>query len=148
MSSSAPSHWVKVFDRRGFLHRIMTELAGGGALISFEGRLSRCRFAKDAVVETRGEAGLLRRSTDWPPRDFIVLRLEAETVQAIFKQVDRWRVRLVHVQIEKDGVLQLVARENFRSGCVFTGPQISTDLLNALQSARIIYAVEVRQDPA
>lgn len=125
----------------------MSELAGGGALISFEGRLSRCHFAKDAVVETPAEAGLLRRSADWPPRDFIVLRLEPETIEAMFKQVDRWSVRLVHVQIEKDGALQLVAREYF-TGWVFTGPQISIGLLNALQTARIIYSIEVSQDLA
>ena len=143
MAEVAQFHYVNVFDHRGFLHRMMSELAGD-ALISFEGALSHCTF-DPAVVVARDEHGLLKRSTDWPKVDFVVLKLETLTTEQIFKQIDRWRVHVRHVQIEKAGTLQLVALNNFQKGNVITGPLISRELLDALMKSRVIYEVEPTQ---
>jgi hypothetical protein len=131
------THWPNVRDRPAFLRRLMEEFAGGR--MSLEGDLSRCNFSDDLVL-TRDEAGILRRNTLFPRQDFVVLRLEPETVAAILKAVmAAGLVRaILHVQIERAGVLQLGAYDNFHPECVVTGPDVSAALLSELQSAGIL----------
>lgn len=133
-----PSHWADVRDRPGFLHRMMVELAGD-ARISLEGDLSRCRFPEDVVVG-RDEHGILKRSTLRPRLDFVVLRLVPETVEPIIKQVMAAGLKraIIHVQIERGGVLDLGAYDNFHSECVVTGPGIGSSLLEELRSAGVL----------
>jgi hypothetical protein len=84
----------------------------------------------------REEVGLLRRNTLYPRQGFVVLRLEPETVAPIFKQVVAAGLSraIIHVQIERAGVLQLGAYDNFHPGFVVTGPGVSAALLSDLQS--------------
>jgi len=98
---------VNVRDKEALLRRLMDECAGGGRL-SLEGDLSKCRFTEDQVL-ARQELGLLKRNTLWPKLDFIVLRLEPDTVAPIFKQIVAAGLSraIVHVQIEHGGTLQL-----------------------------------------
>jgi hypothetical protein len=130
-------HWPNVRDKPSFLRRLMAELAGGR--MSLEGDLSRCNFP-DAVVLAREEMGILRRNTLFPRQDFVVLRLEPETVAPIFKAVmAAGLVRaIIHIQIERAGVMQLGAYDNFHPECVVTGPDVSAALLSEMHSSGVL----------
>ncbi|HLJ12755.1 MAG TPA: hypothetical protein VKU82_16280 [Planctomycetaceae bacterium] len=119
------SHYVNVRKKAAFLHRLMVELAGN-ARLSLEGDLSRCRLP-DELVLSRDESGLLRRNTLYPREDFVIAELMPTSVSPIFKQVMAAGLKraIVHVQIERDGILELGAYDNFHEDCVFTGPGIS-----------------------
>ncbi len=132
------SHWLNVRDKAAFLHRLMAELAGD-ARISLEGDLSRCRFPDNLVV-SREEDGLLKRNTVVPRQTFVVLRLTPEAVAPIFHEVMAAGLKraIVHVQIERNGVLELMAYDNFHPECVATGPGIRPELLNDLKSRGVI----------
>lgn len=133
------SHLIHVRDKPGFLHRMMMELAGGDARISFEGDLSRCRFPDDLVV-SREPVGLLRRNTSHPLQQFVVLRLTPEAVAPIFQQaVAAGLTRAVlHVYIERDGALPFGAHDNFHPECVGTAPPITATLLSELKDKGVV----------
>jgi hypothetical protein len=116
----------------------MQELADG-ARISLEGDLHACNFTSDLVV-TFDEDGILTRNTLSPRLDFIVLRLDVATVAAIFEQVviAGLSEAIIHVQIERAGVLQLGAYDNFHPDCVVTGPAVQPALLSELKSKSIV----------
>jgi hypothetical protein len=130
-------HWPQVRDKPGFLRRLMEEFAGG--CMSLEGDLSKCAFPEDIVL-ARDEVGVLRRNTLAPRQDFVVLRLETETVARILKEVMAAGLAraIIHVQIEHAGILQLGAYDNFYPGCVVTGPGVSVALLAELRSAGVL----------
>lgn len=132
------SHSPVVRDKPGFLHRLMEELAGD-ARISLEGDLSLCRFTEDLIV-SREETDVLRRNTLWPRQDFVVLRLTPKTVAPIFKQVMAAGLKraIIHVQIERNGVLELGAYDNFHPECVVTGAGVSAALLSELKSNAVL----------
>ena len=132
------SHSVNVRDIPAFLHRLMLELAGK-AHISLEGDLSRCQLS-DGIVVTREETAILKRNTLAPVQDFVVLRLAPETVPTIFKQAMAAGLNraIIHVQIERNGVLELAAYDNFDPECVVTGPSISPALLSELKNTNVL----------
>ena len=138
---------LNVRDKVALLRRLMDEFAGGGRL-SLEGDLSKCSFREEQVL-AREELGVLKRNTLWPKEDFIVLRLEPETVTPIFKQIVAAGLSraIVHVQIEQAGTLQLGAYDNFHPECVVAGPAITVELLCDLKSKNVLrdfQAVETR----
>jgi hypothetical protein len=141
------SHWLDVRDKPALLHRLMRELAGG-AQISLEGDLSSCRFAED-VVACRDETVILKRNTSVPKVDFVVLRLTPETIRPIFEQVMKAGIRraIVHVQIERGGVLELAACDNFHQDCVVTGPGVSPALLEELRKTNVLRDFKVAAPP-
>lgn len=101
------SHRIDARDKPGFLHRVMAERACG-ARMTLEGDLSACHFP-EGVTLSREEVGVLRRNTLAPRLDLVVLRLDPETVAPIFGEEKGAWGGIVHVQIERDGVLQLGA---------------------------------------
>ncbi|MCW5554960.1 MAG: hypothetical protein KIS67_22700 [Verrucomicrobiae bacterium] len=117
----------------------MIELAGDNVLISLEGDLAQCRFLDDMVISW-DETANLKRQTRVPKDDFIVLRLTSETVGPIFEQVAAVGLAraIVHVQIERNGVIELGAYDNFHPECVVTGSGVSPTLLDELKEERII----------
>jgi hypothetical protein len=129
----APSHLVDVHDKLGFLHRMMTELAAD-AFISLEGDLSHCRLPKE-LGASGDETALLKRNTLAPRQDFVVLELTPETLEPIFKQIKAAGLKraILHVQIERNGVLELGAYDNFHPECVVSGPGIGEQLLEQLK---------------
>jgi len=116
----------------------MEELAGN-AQLSLEGDLSRCRFTDDVVV-AREETPTLKRNTIAPKQDLVVLRLTPETVDPIFKQVMAAGLKraIIHVQIERNGVPELGAYDNFHPECVVTGPGVSWALLEELKKSNVL----------
>lgn len=137
------SHSVDVQNRLGFLHRLMTALAGT-ARMSLEGNLSRCRFADDLVLG-REAVGVLKRNTLRPQLDFVVLKLEPETVWPIYQQIMAAGLKraIIHVQIDRGGALQLGAYDNFHCECAVTGPAVWASLLAEMQSGGLIRAYRV-----
>ncbi len=134
------THWLIVRDRPGFLHRMMVELAGN-AQLSLEGNLSRCRFSDDLVI-TRDETSILRRNTTAPKQDFVVLRLAPDTVEPILKQALAAGLKrgrgIIHIQIEREGVLELGAYDSFDDKCVATGPGVNRTLLEELRKSNVL----------
>jgi hypothetical protein len=122
---------------------MMVELAGN-ARISLEGDLSRCHFVDDLIV-THEEIGTLKRNTAVPRQDFVVLRLTPETIAPIVQQVSAAGLKgaIMHVQIERNGVLELGAYDNFAPGCVVTGPGVKAELLDELKSKSVVRDFEV-----
>ncbi len=116
----------------------MVELAGN-ACMSLEGDLSHCRFVDDLVL-TRDETATLKRNTLAPKLDFVVLRLTKETVDPIFRQVTAAGLKraIIHVQIERGGVLEFGAYDHFGPECVVTGPGISLALLDELTATNVL----------
>ena len=107
--------------------------------MSIEGDLSHCRFVDDLVL-TPDETATLKRNTLAPKLDFVVLRLTKETVDPIFRQVTAAGLKraIIHVQIERGGVLELGAYDHFGPECVVTGPGISLALLDELTATNVL----------
>lgn len=130
-------HTVQVAKKAAFLRQLV-ELLAGGARLSLEGDLSRCRF-DEALIISREAAEEVRRNTLIPQQDFVILRLEPETIDAIFKQVLAAGFRaIVHVQIERNGVLELGAYDHFHKDCVVTGQGVTPAFLAQLREQRVV----------
>src|SRR5262245_43183850 len=140
--TDAVYHWPDVRDKPAFLHRLMVEFAGE-AHVSLEGDLSSCRFPDELVV-ARDETSVLKRGTLVPRQDFAVLRLTPETIEPIFEQVMTAGLRraIIHVQIERNGTLELGAYDNFHPECVVTGPGVSPELLDELMKKHVLREFE------
>ena len=136
------SHSVWVRDKAIFLRRLMVELAGD-ARISFEGDLSEYQFPID-LGESGEETEILKRNTIAPRSDFAVLPLTRETVFPILSQVVRGARpltisgKIIHVQIEREGVLELGAYDNFHRECVVTGPGVSAAILEQMKTEKML----------
>jgi hypothetical protein len=131
-------HRVDVRDPGGFLKAVMEELAGDSCL-SLEGTLDGCNFPEEIVL-ARDETDFLRRNTISPRLDFLVLRLEHRTVAPIYREATRVGLRraIIHVQIEKCGLIELGAFDNFHPECVTTGRAVPDQLLINLKASRIV----------
>jgi hypothetical protein len=132
------SHWLNVRDKPAFLHRLMSELADD-AKISLEGDLARGHFTGGRFQIVK-ETEVLKRSTLYPQQDFMVLRLTTDVVQPLFEEIMAAGLSeaIIHIQIERAGVLELGAYDNFHPECVVTGPSVSAELLEELKSKQII----------
>ncbi len=114
----------KVRDKRRFLMVVLERLTGS-ASVSFEGDLGRT-----ALLEVYGASGeetqILKRNTIWPRQDFVVLPLESATVGTIMKAVGGTMPKsILHIQVEKDGRLELGMYDSFAPRAMFFGPTIS-----------------------
>jgi hypothetical protein len=114
-------YWLNVRDKSGIMHVVMGALAGE-AHISFEGDLSRCRGLLEFAGASTEQTPILKRNTTHPILDFVVVPLEVGTVGPILKEVGaggRLVHDIIHIQIEKQGVLQFGSYDNFHpDGCV------------------------------
>jgi hypothetical protein len=139
-------YWIKVWRKKEFLRRVMMELSGA-AQLSLEGDLSRGRFPESMVIG-KDETPVLKRSTVDPVLDFLRLSLEPETVEPIFDAIMALGLRkaIIHLQIERGGVLQLGAYDHFHPDCVISGPGISASFLSELRSAKVVREFEEKDD--
>jgi hypothetical protein len=130
------SRWL-VHDKSRLLLAIMDELAGN-AHISFEGNLGNVRLLRlpGASEET---TGVLKRNTLWPKQDFVVVPLESSTSKAILSAIGGAVPRkIIHIQVEKAGVLEFGAYDNFGPDCIFFGTAISRQLIDSLVSQGVL----------
>jgi hypothetical protein len=122
----------KVCDKRRFLAAVLAELAGV-AQVSFEGDLSSTSLFNVAGA-SGDETQALKRNTLWPKQDFVVLPLEAQMVGPIMAAVGGTVPRgIIHIQVQKDGRLELGLYDNFAPTCMFFGPRITSVFLATLQ---------------
>ena len=127
----------KVRDKRAFLIAAMQELAGG-AHISFEGNLSAIALTGLAGASD-DETAALKRNTLSPPQDFVILPLEAELVETIGAVIGGTVPRsILHIQIEKDGRLELGIYDNFDPKDSFFGSRLTSNFFDRLTSDGIL----------
>ena len=127
----------KVRDKRRFLAAALAELAGN-AQVSFEGDLSMTSLS-DVPGASNDETQVLKRGTLWPKQDFVVLPLEVEMVRPIMAAVGGTVPRgLIHVQVQKEGRLQLGLYDNFDPNCMFLGPGLTPSFIATLQEAGVL----------
>jgi hypothetical protein len=127
----------KVRDKRRFLAAALAELAGN-AQVSFEGDLSMTSLS-DVPGASNDETQVLKRGTLWPKQDFVVLPLEVEMVLPIMAAVGGTVPRgLIHIQVQKEGRLQLGLYDNFDPNCIFLGPGLTPSFIATLQEAGVL----------
>jgi hypothetical protein len=121
----------------------MRELAGEDAKISFEGRLSHTELVTIAGGSGE-ETDVLRRATLSPRLDFIIFPLTQAIASAIEKAVSS-KVSLngggvIHVQIEKRGVMAFAAYDNFYDDCVVAYSTVPVALLDELVRRKVLHS--------
>jgi hypothetical protein len=127
----APRNAWLVKDKRGLL-LAMVEHLGGNAHISFEGELKKLPMWKMAGI-SKEPTPILRRNTLWPEQDFVVMPLEPLMSKTVILAIGgTLSGTILHVQIEKDGVLQFGAYDRFYPQCLFFGNAVSTSLIESL----------------
>ena len=93
----------------------------------------------DVVGASSDETQDLKRNTLWPKQDFIFLPLEAEMVRPIMAAVGGTVPRgLIHVQIQKEGRLQLGLYDNFALDSMFFGPGLTPSFIATMQEAGVL----------
>jgi hypothetical protein len=113
--------WL-VRDKRSFVLAIMKELARN-AHMSFEGSLGRLRLASIPGASEE-ETLALKRNTIRPKQDFIVVPLEPSSEKTILSAIGGTLPRsIIHIQIEKAGILEFGAYDNFYPECIFLEAQ-------------------------
>lgn len=133
-----------VRDKRRLLLAMMEELAGD-AHISFEGDLRGL-----PIFSTPGasheETVTLKRNTLWPKQDFRVLPLEPSMSKAIISAVGgSIPGTILHIQIEKNSLIQFAAYDRFHPECIFFGRAVKQAVLESLVSQGIMRAYAERR---
>ena len=125
----------QVRDKGQLLLALMKELEGN-AHISIEGDLRALRLATYPGASTDPTDVLkpIRFGTD-----FVVLPLEHSTSEKIYAALGgRVPKNIVHVQIEKNGVIQFGAYDHFHPECIAFGSAVSQTVVESLVSNGVI----------
>jgi hypothetical protein len=134
--------WV-VRDKRRLLLAMMDALAGD-ASISFEGNLAGLELLKMPGASQEVTAPF-KRNTTWPKQDFVVVPLEPSASRAIISAIGGTVPnRIFHIQIEKEGLIQFSACDNFHPQCIFFGAAVKQEVLESLVTESIIRPYTVR----
>jgi hypothetical protein len=133
---TAPARWA-VRDKRRLLAAILEKLAGN-AHISFEGNLRNLTLV-DIPGAAQDKTSVLERNTTWPTQDFVVLPLESDTINGILSAIGTTVPRsILHIQVEKDGVLEFAAYDQFDPECIFLGAVLKGEFLDSLVSEGLL----------
>jgi hypothetical protein len=128
--------------RIGLLLAMMSHLAGHGARISFEGRLSQTELITIGGVSFEETGNLVRVGISHPPSDFLVLPLTSTTIprieKAIVSKVAFSYEEIVHVQIEKQALIAFGAYDGFHEDCVKASSAIPVAFLTQLVQGQIL----------
>jgi hypothetical protein len=132
--------WL-VRDKRRFLLAMMEELAGNSH-ISFEGDLHNLRLGSIPGA-SEAETVALKRNTLWPKQDFIVLPLEPSMEKAILSAIGGTVPGcIIHVQIEKEGVLQFGAYDTFHPECIYFRSGVRPEFLESMASRGLLKSIQ------
>jgi len=128
--------WL-VRDKRRLLLAMMEELAGD-ANISFEGDF-RGLLLLSTPGASQEETPALKRNTLWPKQDFVVLPLERSMSKSIVSAIGGTvPSAIIHIQIEKNALLQFAAYDNFHPQCIVFGTGVKQGVLETLLSQNIL----------
>jgi hypothetical protein len=129
----------QVLDKQRLFRLVMDELAGD-AHISFEGNFDGLRLLS-VLGASEGETASLKRNTLSPKQDFVVVPLEPDSSGTILAAIGGALPRkIIHVQIEKAGLLEFGAYDQFEPGCVYFGSAVNRQFLEALVSKGVMRA--------
>lgn len=106
-----------------------------GSLMSLEGDLSTIRRLS-IPGESQRPTQLLRRRTDDPIQDFIVVPVTPETVAVLEKRLlprVGLRNRVLHVQLESGGELVFAAYDQFHPDCVWISETVGECFVESLR---------------
>jgi hypothetical protein len=132
-----PFKFWKVRDKRRLLLVMMEELAGD-AHISFEGDFRGLRLLSTPGA-SQEETPALKRNTRWPKQDFVVLPLEPSTIKTIVSAIGGTVPNsIIHIQIEKGGVIQFAAYDHFHPQCIVFNPAVKQAIFESLVSESIM----------
>lgn len=115
----------------------MEQLAGN-ARISFEGDLGATRLSEldGRCNETTAS---LKRGTIWPKLAFVILPLEANSIQSILAALGGTVPNgIEHIQIEKAGKLELGLYDSCHPSAIFFGPGLSAEFLESCRSKGLL----------
>jgi len=127
----------KVQDKARLLLAIMEELEGA-AHISLEGSLRGVRLMSYPGASHQPTA-VLKRGTISPEQDFLVIPLGPSVGKEIIAALGGAIPKTVlHIQIEKHGVLEFGAYDNFHPECIFFGSAIRQTTVESLVANEII----------
>jgi hypothetical protein len=126
-TNRAEQSWT-VRNKARLLVAIMEKLAGD-ARISFEGDMGHTRLFK-CPGASQEETAILKRNTLYPMQEFVVVPLEANMPADIMKAIGGTVPRtILHIQIEKAGVLELVHSTISALTVLFLDPALGVILL-------------------
>jgi hypothetical protein len=127
----------KVRDKPGLLLAILEKL-GGHVHISFEGDVRGFGLDKFPGASDK-ETPVLKRNTIWPKQGFLVVPLESSMGQKLLSTIGGAIPQgIIHIQIEKDGVLQFGAYDDFDPECLSWGPAFDQEFVESLVSQGIL----------
>ena len=127
-----------VREKQALVAKLMEFLAGDFSFVSFEGRFSDLPLASFPEVSNH-ETKLLKRNTLWPEQDFVVVPLRPGTWEALRSALGTFPFkRVLHVQIERNGVLEFGAYDNFSTMSLFFGRSLEHTLIPELIKADIL----------
>jgi len=127
----------RVRDKRRLLTAIMDKLAGD-AHISFEGELRNLKLLLIPGASEQ-ETTVLKRNTTWPKQDFVVLPLESSVGESILLAIGKTVPRSVlHIQVEKAGVLEFGAYDRFHPECMYFGSTLDSEFVGSLISQGVL----------
>ncbi len=107
-------------------------------MVSFEGSLSGTGLL-NIIGASDDETKILKRNTLWPKQDFIVLPLEPKTAASILTALGGTVPRgILHIQVEKAGLLQLGLYDNFAPKMMFFGPALTPQIVETFQNHGLI----------
>jgi len=136
---SEGTRWL-VRDKRRFLLAIMEELAGN-VHISFEGNLRNLRLGSIPGA-SEAETVALKRNTLWPKQDLMVLPLEPSMGEPILSAIGGTVPgSIIHVQVEKEGVLEFGAYDNFHPECIYFRGGVRQEFLESMLSQGLLKSV-------
>ncbi len=126
-----------VEDKYRLLVAVISHLAGTGH-ISLEGSLGVFNLGVVPGAST-SETTALKRNTIWPKQDFLVFPIEPPITDTLFKKLG-YRVpsRIIHIQIEKNGILEFGAYDNFHRDAMFWGPALTGTFIESLLAQGIL----------
>jgi len=115
----------------------MKELAGD-AHISFEGDLHGLDLFEIPGASHQVTA-VLRRNTLWPKQDFVIVPLEATTIQEIMASIGGSIPDAIeHIQIEKAESLEFGAYDNFHPHAMAFGDALTETFMASLVSEGLL----------
>jgi hypothetical protein len=110
----------------------------GGAAISFEGGPG-VRGLQRIDGASGDETPILRRNTSWPRQEFVIVPLNSGNTPLIWRGPGGTISRdILHIQIQRGGILAFAAYDILRPGCISFGPQIESTFIESLMADRIL----------